>query len=107
MSKKGSVYFNDIFAGILEQSGDTYTFTYDDEYFNNPDTQSIAVSLPKTKKIFRSSLLFPFFFGLLAEGTDKLLQCRTLKIDEHDHFTRLLKTASRETIGAVTVREAE
>jgi hypothetical protein len=28
-----------------------------------------------------------------------------MKIDENDHFTRLIKTAAEATIGAVTVRE--
>ena len=45
------------------------------------------------------------FFGLLAEGDDKALQCRVLKIDEDDHFTRLLRTCAAETIGGVTVKE--
>jgi hypothetical protein len=42
---------------------------------------------------------------LLAEGEDKVLQCRLLKIDENDHFTRLLRTCQTETIGGVTVKE--
>jgi len=29
-----------------------------------------------------------------------------LKIDENDHFSRLLKTAGENTIGAITVQEA-
>ena len=49
--------------------------------------------------------IIPFFFGLLAEGENKLLQCRLLRIDEDDHFTRLLKTCTTETIGGITVRE--
>jgi HipA-like protein len=50
-------------------------------------------------------VLFPFFFGLLAEGDDKKLQCRLLHIDENDPFTRLLKTCTTEPIGGVTVEE--
>jgi hypothetical protein len=42
---------------------------------------------------------------LLAEGENKLLQCRLLKIDEYDHFTRLLRTCATETIGGITVKE--
>jgi serine/threonine-protein kinase HipA len=49
--------------------------------------------------------LFPFFYGLLAEGENKDMQCRILKIDENDSFTRLLKTASEDTIGGVIVKE--
>jgi serine/threonine-protein kinase HipA len=77
------------------------------EYRNEPSTRCPAISLtfPKQKTVFTSPALFPFFFGLLAEGDEKALQCRVLKIDEGDHFTRLLKTCEAETIGGVTVKE--
>jgi serine/threonine-protein kinase HipA len=48
--------------------------------------------------------LFAFFQGLLAEGINKDIQCRLLKIDENDDFLRLLQTAGNDTIGAVTVK---
>jgi serine/threonine-protein kinase HipA len=72
----------------------------------NPKNPAISLSLPKREAAFESSVLFPFFFGLLAEGDNKALQCRVLKIDESDHFTRLLKTCAAETIGGITVKEA-
>jgi len=34
-------------------------------------------------------------------------QCRVLRIDEGDDFTRLVRTCSVETIGGVTVTEVE
>lgn len=105
--KTGLVYYRDILAGRIYYSDGVYSFIYEDRYFNNPAMPSLSLSFPKTQKEYRSPVLFPFFFGLLAEGSDKTLQCRTLKIDEQDHFTRLLKTAVEETIGAITVREAE
>jgi hypothetical protein len=37
----------------------------------------------------------------------KTIQCRALKIDENDHFTRLLKTSGMDVIGSVTVEEIE
>jgi len=46
-----------------------------------------------------------FFYGMLAEGINKDIQCRLLKIDEEDDFTRLIKTAGEDTIGAITVKE--
>lgn len=104
-SKTGYVYYNGVLAGTVQYSDGVYSFVYNDKYFINPDMPPISLSLPKSQKEYRSSVLFPFFFGLLAEGTDKTLQCKTLKIDEQDHFTRLLKTAGDETVGAVTVQE--
>ena len=106
MSKKGFVFFNNSLAGTLERLGDEYIYTYDPQYLINRSMPPIALAFPKTCSEYRSPVLFPFFYGLLAEGDEKAIQCRTLKIDENDHFTRLLKTAGVNTIGAITVREA-
>ncbi|NLD94780.1 MAG: phosphatidylinositol kinase [Fibrobacter sp.] len=106
MSNKGLVYYNKVLAGTIEYRDKEYIFTYDLSYFSNQSMPSIAISLPKKKAEYRSPVLFPFFYGLLAEGDEKALQCSALKIDENDHFTRLLKTTAGDTIGAVTVREA-
>jgi serine/threonine-protein kinase HipA len=107
MSKAGLVYYNDVLAGRLEFRSNEYTFTYDPAYLADGSLPSISLSLPKSRKEHRSSVLFPFFFGLLAEGVNKDVQCRALKIDEEDHFTRLLRTAGESTIGAITVREVQ
>jgi HipA-like protein len=102
--QKAEVYFNKILAGYLFKSNGKYFFEYTEEYFYN-DYPAISLSLPKQKDKFVSDTLFPFFYGLLSEGDNKEIQCRTLKIDENDHFTRLLKTAAQDTIGAITVKE--
>ncbi len=103
---KAGVYNNGVLAGILEKSDSAdYVFTYADEYFFNPDMPAISLSFPKTQKKYEEKELFPFFFGMLAEGINKDIQCRLLKIDEEDDFTRLIKTAGDDTIGAITVKE--
>lgn len=105
--RRAKVHCRGVFAGVLskDQAG-TYRFQYAPEYLNNPKCPAISLSFPKQEAPFESPLLFPFFFGLLAEGEDKTLQCRVLKIDESDHFTRLLRTCEAETIGGVTIKEA-
>ena len=106
--QKGEVYYNDILAGVLEKYGpEDYRFIYDDKYINNAAMPSISVTLPKRQKVHTSTWLFSFFSGLLAEGINKNIQCRLLRIDENDDFTRLLKTASMDTIGAITIKEIE
>jgi serine/threonine-protein kinase HipA len=60
--------------------------------------------LPKGQQVYQRKDLFPFFFGLLAEGINKNIQCRLLRIDEDDNFTRLLKTAGEDTIGGITIK---
>jgi len=103
---KAGVYNNGVLAGTLEKKApDDYRFTYDDEYLTDPARPSISLTLPRTKKEHQSPVLFSFFTGLLAEGINKNIQCRLLKIDEDDDFTRLLKTAGEDTIGAITVQE--
>jgi len=104
--QKGEVYYNDIFAGILAKHGpEDYRFTYDDKYADNSAMPSISVTLSKKQKEHTSTRLFSFFSGLLAEGINKNIQCRLLRIDENDDFTRLLKTANVDTIGAITIKE--
>lgn len=103
---KAEVYNNGMLAGYLEKRApDDYRFTYAESYLTNPALPSISLSLPRTRVEHQSSVLFPFFTGLLAEGINKDIQCRLLKIDEEDDFTRLLKTAGDDTIGAITVKE--
>src|SRR5947208_8307668 len=103
---KGEVYYKGTLAGILEKRGpDDYNFTYSENYYADPLLPSISLTLPKTKMEHKSPVLFSFFAGLLAEGINKNIQCRLLKIDENDDFTRLLKTAGDDTIGAITVKE--
>lgn len=104
--RRANVHCRGIFAGVLSQDrASTYRFQYAPEYLSSPKCPAISLSFPKQEAPFESPILFPFFFGLLAEGEDKALQCRALKIDESDHFTRLLRTCGAETIGGVTIEE--
>ncbi|MEQ8926442.1 MAG: HipA N-terminal domain-containing protein [Fulvivirga sp.] len=106
MNKIAEVYNNNLLAGLLEKTEQgEYTFTYDHHYLNNPETSAISLTLPKTEQTYQSSVLFPFFYGLLSEGVNRQTQCRLLKIDEKDHFSLLLKTAKTDTIGSITINE--
>ncbi|KQS30741.1 HipA N-terminal domain-containing protein [Dyadobacter sp. Leaf189] len=102
---RGLVYNNGILAGFLEkdQSG-LYTFEYEAGYHSDPGKPAISLTLPKSVRVHQSAELFAFFFGLLSEGVNKDIQCRALRIDENDHFKRLLLTAGDDTIGAITVK---
>lgn len=104
MRGRAAVYYNDILAGLLTALDEGYIFSYDERYFADPLLPAISISFPKSVKEYHSSILFPFFFGLLAEGDQKQIQCIRLGIDEEDHFTRLIKTA-QNTIGAISVKE--
>lgn len=93
-------------AGELARLKDgTYRFAYTSVYLASADACAISLTLPLRHEPYLASELFPFFHGLLSEGSAKDLQCRLLKIDPEDAFSRLIKTAHSDTIGAVTVRE--
>ena len=103
--RQAAVYVNDRRAGVLRQEPGRYLFAYDGAYLEAPDLPAVSLSLPKSQRLHLSSVLFPFFSGLLAEGTNLSLQARVLRLDERDDFSLLLATAGQQTIGAVTVRE--
>ena len=101
--RKGVVHCGGRIAGRLVEEKDGYHFCYEKEYLQDPLTDPVSLTLPKQSPPHFSKTLFPFFFGLLAEGALKDVQCHQLKLDEDDAFGRLLLTAGSDTIGAVTV----
>jgi len=108
MKTFGKVLFQGHLAGKLERTPDRrYRFTYSPEYLASPSARAVSLTLPLRQKPYESPHLFSFFSGLLAEGSLKEMQCRILKIDPNDEYTRLLKTAGGDVIGAVTVEEAQ
>lgn len=105
---RGAVYNNGKLAGYLEKTPEgTFLFRYEENYYENPQNPPISLTLPKTSRQYESRVLFAFFQGLLAEGINKDIQCRLLKIDEKDDFSRLLQTAGDDTIGAITIKRVE
>lgn len=103
---QAGVYYNGKLAGLLIKTGSgSYSFIYDTDYWSDPAMPAISLTFPKANREYHSNKLFSFFNGLLAEGINKDIQCRLLKIDENDDFTRLIKTAGEDTIGAITIKE--
>jgi len=104
--RRAAVYRNAILVGLLSEEDDkTYKFEYDSTYLIDSKNSAVSLTMPKSKKIYRSEYLFPFFYNQLAEGVNKKLQSRHLQIDENDHFGLLLATSSIDTIGAISVKE--
>lgn len=100
------VFSNGILAGMLtETDSGKYIFCYDDSFLIDEKQTAISLSFPKSQREFSSEALFPFFFNMLSEGTNKAIQCQTLKIDENDAFGLLLATAHTDTIGAIIVKK--
>jgi serine/threonine-protein kinase HipA len=106
--RKAEVYRNGVLAGILtETDNSTYVFKYNEAYFNDNAKPGISLTLPKKQLEFTSDHLFPFFYNMLSEGTNREVQSKQLKIDENDFFGLLLATAQFDTIGAITVKQVK
>jgi len=104
--KSAKILRNEQEVGTLSKLDDeTYTFQYSQKYLDNPLAKNISVNFPLQQEEFKSPYLFAFFFNMLSEGNVKKAQCRNMKIDEDDNFTRLLKTAKYDVIGSITVEE--
>lgn len=104
--RQAQVYSNGVLAGLLtETDSGKYIFCYDDAFLMDEKQTAIGLSFPKKQREFFSETLFPFFFNMLSEGANKVIQCQTLKIDENDAFGLLLATAHTDTIGAITVKK--
>ena len=103
--RKANVYFNGILAGeLVETSSEEYMFRYNDNYFVDTTKPPISLTLPKNRQEYHSTYLFPFFFNMLSEGSNRITQSRLLSIDEKDHFGILLATAQHDVTGAITVK---
>ena len=99
--RKCKVYVHDVEAGILtETDAHEYVFAYHDGYQGEP----VCLAMPVTKKPYRSDHLFPYFFNMLSEGSNRQVQSMLHHIDEKDDFGIMLATAQHDTIGAVTIK---
>jgi serine/threonine-protein kinase HipA len=106
--QESKVYRNNVEIGLLQKDDvSMYHFQYSRDYLQNDEALSISVHFPLQVEAFSSKTLFSFFFNLLAEGSIKEMQCRELKIDPDDNFTRLIKTTEFNTIGSITLKEVQ
>lgn len=106
--RNAKVLFKNEEAGILTQHDNaSFSFRYHDDWVTNNSKQSISLTLPKTEKEFQSKYLFPFFYNMLPEGSNKQVVCKLNKIDREDHFGLLMITAKNDSIGAVRVIKLE
>ena len=89
-------------AGILKETDEGYEFQYNEEYLSDTASKPISLTLPLTDKPFKSSVLFPFFDGLIPEGWLLDVALRNTDISELDRFSLLL-LCCKDCIGAVSV----
>lgn len=106
--RSARILFKNENAGLLTQNDDgSFIFRYQDEWLANPNKPSISLTLPKKEKEFQSQYLFPFFYNMLPEGSNKQVVCKLNRIEPDDYFGLLMTTAKNDSIGAVTVTKIE
>ncbi len=104
--RAASVYVRDSFAGTLLETDSGYRFTYHPGYLALPDASPVSLTLPLRELPYESSILFPFFDGLIPEGWLLHIVSRSWKVDQDDRFGLLL-VACRDSIGVVRIEAME
>ena len=102
--RKAEILYKDEEAGVLTQHDDgSFTFSYTDVWMADSNKPGISLTLPKIEQEYHSKFLFPFFYNMLPEGSNKQVVCKLNRIDSTDYFGLLMTTAKHDSIGAVRV----
>lgn len=102
--RQAKILFKDEEAGLLIQHDNgSFTFRYYQSWIANNQKSAISPTLPKTEKEFHANFLFPFFFHILPEGSNKDVICKLNRINRNDYFGLLSVVAKNDSIGAVRV----
>jgi serine/threonine-protein kinase HipA len=99
---KALIQYKGINAGILKETDEGYEFSYNEEYLADAASAPVSLTLPLTGKLYQSTVLFPFFDGLIPEGWLLDVALRNTDISELDRFALLL-LCCKDCIGAVSV----
>ena len=100
--KQAKIYLNNALAGILTEDDLGYEFRYDSDYLKSDGAVAVSLTLPLTDKAYRDKVLFPFFDGLIPEGSLLDIAEQSWKISARDRFSLLL-ACCRDCIGNISV----
>ena len=103
--RRGKVFVQGRYAGMVEETEDGYSFAYDSGYLeaNGP---AVSLTIPLQEEPFFSETLFPFFDGLIPEGWLLSVVTRNWKLDPEVRFGLLLVSCA-DSIGDVSVKNAD
>lgn len=101
--RRGYVYIQNYFAGIIAETEEGYIFSYDKEYLSREDAVAVSLTLPLRDEPYETTIFFPFFDGLIPEGWLLGVVSRNWKINQKDRFGLLL-LACKDYIGDVCIR---
>lgn len=100
--KQAVIYLYDYPAGILTEDEHGYTFQYYDSFLKADYAEAISLTMPLTETPYHSTVLFPFFDGLIPEGWLLNIAEQSWKINGRDRMSLLL-ACCKDCIGAVSV----
>jgi serine/threonine-protein kinase HipA len=104
--RKANVYMHQYLAGYLSETDSGYAFQYDENYLKNPAAEPISLTLPLSSTPYGSSVMIPFFDGLIPEGWLLEVAEKNWKLNQRDRMGLLL-ACCRDCIGAVSIINAE
>ncbi|MDJ0625329.1 MAG: HipA N-terminal domain-containing protein [Candidatus Caenarcaniphilales bacterium] len=101
MIRRGEVYYQDKYAGLIEEVDEGFQFTYEKNYLIN-ETKPISLTMPLREEAYLSKTMIPFFDGLIPEGFLLNVAEENWKLNSKDRMGLLL-ACCRDCIGAVTI----
>ncbi len=101
--RQGYVFVQNKYAGIISETDEGYTFLYDTGYLKEENAAAVSLTMPLRTEGYESTVLFPFFDGLIPEGWLLNIVSRNWKISQNDRFGLLL-LACRDCIGDVCIK---
>ncbi|MBE6339104.1 MAG: phosphatidylinositol kinase [Bacteroidales bacterium] len=100
--RQARIFRKEIFAGILTEDEGEYRFCYDSSYLKQDGAKPISLTLPLQEEAFVSTILFPFFDGLIPEGWLLDVALRNTNLKTYDRMSLLL-LCCKDCIGAISV----
>lgn len=101
--KRGKVFVDDLFAGVIAEADGSFTFTYTPDYLDTKDAKAVSLTLPLQAEPYEEKTMIPFFDGLIPEGWLLDIVITHWKINRRDRMSLLL-LACHDCIGNVSVR---
>ena len=104
--RRAAIKLDQHLAGWLTQDEEGYHFSYEKEYLQRPGVKAVSLTLPLREEPYHSTVLFPFFDGLIPEGWLLDIAEKNWKLDHRDRMGLLL-VCCKDCIGNVSVEEVK
>lgn len=102
--RKATIKIGSRIAGWLTQDENGYHFEYEQGYASEKGARPVSLTLPVRSMPYTSSVLFPFFDGLIPEGWMLEIASKNWKLNPRDRMGLLL-ACCRDCIGNISVEE--